>query len=125
MPREAAQAVAGDFNVGDFLARVAAGERPSPWIVERLRRKVEIARRVASAYDTGLAKPSGQQQLDQSGLDQLFVMFLAEAESGDPRSVNTVLKMADGVVPGPARPLPPDIADRVARLLDGIVIPDA
>jgi hypothetical protein len=125
MPREGAQAVTGDFSVSEFLARVAAGERPSPWIVERLRRKVEVARRVASVYGAGLVKPSSQQPLDQSGLDQLFDMFLAEAERGDPRSVNTVLKMADGMVPGPVRPLPPDIAERVARLLDGIVIPDA
>jgi hypothetical protein len=117
----------GAFSVEAFLAadRPGADRNQTAVVLERIRRKVEIAGRLAAFYDNDLKTPIGPEIVDPSYARLLCAIFLQSAEEGCVRSLNTALKMLDGALKAPL--LQPDagLDTWASRLLKHVSLPHA
>jgi hypothetical protein len=67
--------------------------------LDRLRRKIEVARKLYAGYDGKLSTPVKDALLSAAGVNRLCaVMLLAALRSGDTRFLNSALKLIDGLV---------------------------
>jgi|GEM_PF-1822424 len=88
------------FDLEELLsggARVALG-RLSDAQLDRLRRKIEVARKLYVAYRPNLSGPASTEPLSASGVNQLCaVMLLAALLRRDARFLNSAFKLMDGL----------------------------
>lgn len=66
--------------------------------LDRLRRKIEVARKVYRVYEQDISRPTSSQPLSPDGINQLCaVMLLAALRRRDARFLNAALKLIDGL----------------------------
>jgi hypothetical protein len=120
----------GAFSVEPFLmvltsARdVLANASRDP--LERLRRKVEVARHLYAYYDAASWKPCTVELADPGYVSLLCAFYLTWADrNGDLVALNAALKMMDGILLAPIIPKDPSLDDWAEYLLERIHITNA
>lgn len=116
-----------DFQIEPWIARMLAQrgwtQADTLPVLYRLSRKIEVARRLCRAYSADLARPVDAAPLAPAALEGLCALFLAwSAFHGDPRFLNTVLKVEAGILAAPAVTLPAVLTDWAMTLLEAFPI---
>lgn len=114
-----------DFQVeawiADALARQAWKQPDALPVLYRLSRKIEVSRRLYRAYGADLARPVEAAPATPAVVEGLCALFLAWSEfHGDPRFLNTVLKVEAGILLVPAVHLSPALRDWTMLLLENL-----
>lgn len=77
----------------------AALDRLSEPLSDRLRRKIEVARKVYQTYEPDLSRPTSSVPLSAEAINQLCaLMLLAALRQRDVRFLNSALKLIDGIL---------------------------
>lgn len=67
--------------------------------LDRLRRKIEVARKLYARYDSELSIPAKDAPLSAAGVNRLCaIMLLAALRSRDARFLNSALKLIDNLI---------------------------
>lgn len=91
-----------------------------------LRRKVEVARKLAAHYESDLRKPSDDAVADPQYALLLCACYLALADkAGDIESLNAALKMMDGILLAPVLPADSGLDRWAERILASASFRDA
>lgn len=120
----------GVFSVEAFLASRSSEEivllPESLEIYGKLRRKVEVARRLFAHYTADIARPAGDDIVHPGYAQLLCAQFLIIAQkSGDPRVLNAALKMLDGILLAPVVSPLPALDVWAKRIVGGVRLADA
>ncbi|MDR7142205.1 hypothetical protein [Rhizobium sp. BE258] len=89
------------FNLEALLTQQVepALEQLSNAQLDRLRRKIEIARKLYARYESDLSRPATTEPLSAAGINQLCaIMLLAALRHHDARFLNSALKLIDGLI---------------------------
>ena len=126
------QEAGGTSNPGaaflfDLEAVLASGIEPafeqlSGAQLDRLRRKVEVARKLYARYENDLSLPATTETLSAAGVNQLCaVMLLAALRSRDARFLNSALKLIDGLIAPASVPVSMELVLIAEATLDALV----
>lgn len=91
----------GQFDLAFLLSQgaEAAFAQLSEAQCDRLRRKIEVARKIFGTYEPDLSRPSSGAPLSADAMNQLCaLMLLIALRRKDARYLNSALKLIDGVV---------------------------
>lgn len=67
--------------------------------LDRLRRKIEVARKLYARYESDLSRPATTEPLSAAGINRLCaIMLLAALRHHDARFLNSALKLIDGLI---------------------------
>lgn len=114
-----------DFNTERFIVsldpeQVASCDRAT---LERLTRKIEVARKLYQSYQPDLSKPSSQTPVRSAFALYLTVFYFhAGLVLGDWKWINTGVKMTEGILLVPALDIPAAIREMISRV-EGMATP--
>ncbi|MDO9418345.1 hypothetical protein [Pararhizobium sp.] len=117
----------GESALFDLDALLSGGanlafEQLSSSQLDRLRRKIEVARKLHRAYERDLSRPATATPLSAGGVNQLCaVMLLSALRCQDPRFLNAALKLIDGLILPAAVPVSAELISLAQSTLNILV----
>lgn len=90
--------------------------------LDRLRRKIEVARKLFQRYERDLSRPATEIPLSTAGTNQLCaVMLLAALYQRDARFLNSAFKLIDGLPSAPGATVSPELVALAKSTLEMLI----